>query len=66
MSKPKTQDKGKFPRNWRAVDAHFRKAGAMRDRREPRGGARNDTRDLLAEHPELEAEIYAWPKDRVK
>jgi hypothetical protein len=38
----------------------------MRDRREPRGGARNDTRDLLAEHPELEAEIYAWPKDRVK
>ena len=40
----------KMPRNWRAVDAHFRKAGAMKDRREPRGGARNESRELVTEY----------------
>ena len=36
-------------RNWRAVDAHFRHAGPMKDCREVRGGAKNDHKDLMAE-----------------
>lgn len=40
----------KTGRNAGAVAAQFRNsAGSMRDKRESRGGASNDTRDLLAE-----------------
>lgn len=35
-------------RNWVAVAAHFRgSAGSMKDRRAPRRGARNESRDLI-------------------
>ena len=38
-------------RDWNAVDAHFRNsAGAMKDRREERGGARNTNRDYIDEY----------------
>ena len=40
----------KLPRDWNAVDAHFRKSGYMRDRREERGGSRNLVRDHLDEY----------------
>lgn len=37
-------------RNWTAVAAHFRSgAGPMKHRNTPRGGAQNESRDLLAE-----------------
>jgi len=35
-------------RNWNAVDAHFRNsAGAMKDKRSPRGGSKNRSRDYI-------------------
>lgn len=37
------------PRNPYVVPAKHRQAGAIDDRREPRGGARNDERDWLDE-----------------
>jgi len=38
-------------RNWYAVAAHNRNsAGPMKDRREQRGGNRNDYRDLMDEY----------------
>ena len=38
-------------RDWNAVAAHFRNsAGAMKDRRKGRGGARNTSRDLLDDY----------------
>ncbi len=37
-------------RNWNAVDAHFRNsAGAMKDRRSPRGGSENRSRDYITD-----------------
>jgi len=36
-------------RNWNAVDAHFRRGGPMKHKNTPRGGARNNSRDLLSE-----------------
>lgn len=38
-------------RNLNAVKAHFRNGGPMKDRRSPRGGAKNKQRDLLEEEP---------------
>ena len=44
----KITKKNKLPRNWNAVDAHFRNsAGAMKDRRGGRAGASNNSRDYL-------------------
>ncbi len=44
----KTTKKNNLPRNWNAVDAHFRNsAGAMKDRREERGGASNTNRNYI-------------------
>lgn len=43
-------------RDWNAVSAHFRQAGSMRDRRAPRGGARNEARELIDEGLEALAE----------
>ena len=37
-------------RNWNAVDAWFRRGGAMKDRRSTRGVARNSTSDYLEEY----------------
>mgnify|MGYP001165481764 CR=1 FL=1 len=35
-------------RNWNAVDAHFRNsAGPMKDKRSPRGGSENRSRDYI-------------------
>ena len=43
-----TKKKNNLPRNWNAVDAHFRNsAGAMKDRRGGRAGASNNSRDYL-------------------
>ena len=43
--KPKKEVKA---RNWNAVDAHFRNsAGAMKDKRDERMGARNNSRDFV-------------------
>ena len=43
-----TKKNNKLPRNWNAVNAHFRNsAGAMKDRREERGGASNTNRDYV-------------------
>lgn len=39
-------------RSWHPTSAALRTAGPMRDRRAPRGGARNDHADLLAEYEE--------------
>ena len=39
-------------RNWNAVAAHFRRGGPMKHRNEPRGGASNESRDLLSEYKE--------------
>jgi len=39
-------------RDWNAVDAHFRRAGAMKHRNTPRGGARNLSRELYDEYEE--------------
>lgn len=36
-------------RDWNAVDAHFRRGGPMKHKNTPRGGAQNESRDLLAE-----------------
>lgn len=38
------------PRNWLAVHAHNRRGGAMKDRRAPKGGARNEQKELLEEY----------------
>jgi hypothetical protein len=47
MAKTKTTT-NKLPRDWNAVDAHFRNsAGAMKDRREERGGASNTNRNCI-------------------
>ena len=44
----KTTKKNKLPRDWNAVDAHFRNsAGAMKDRRGDRGGASNTNRNCI-------------------
>lgn len=54
----KTHETG---RNIAAVVAHFRGgAGAMKDKRAPRGGCRNDNRDFLADYEEsleIESEL---------
>lgn len=42
-------------RNWNAVDAWFRRGGAMKDRRSPRGGAKNTTSDYMEEYYEVSA-----------
>lgn len=43
-----TKRNNKLPRNWNAVDAHFRNsAGTMKDRREGRGGASNTSRNCI-------------------
>lgn len=42
-------------RNWNAVDAWFRRGGAMKDRRSTRGGARNSTSDYLEEYYDVSA-----------
>jgi hypothetical protein len=34
-------------RNWNAVAAWFRNGGPMKHKNTPRGGARNDSRDLV-------------------
>lgn len=36
-------------RNWNAVSAILRNAGPMKDRRAPRGGSSNESRDLIYE-----------------
>ena len=47
----KKNKKQRNPRDWNAVDAHFRNSGgAMKDRREERGGAKNYSRDLLVDY----------------
>ena len=47
----KRKNKTKLPRDWVAVDAHFRNsAGTMKDRREERGGARNTNRNFVDEY----------------
>lgn len=52
---------GKLPRDWNAVAAKFRNSGgAMRDRRAPRGGARNEQAEFLAEADEDEAPEPFW------
>jgi hypothetical protein len=50
---PRKKRPSKLPkkRNLTARASRNQKAGAMKDRREPRRGARNETRDLL-EKPE--------------
>lgn len=45
-------------RNFAAVSAHMRAgAGSMRDKRQPRGGARNEMAELLAEMEEESSEV---------
>ena len=39
----------KKPRDYNAMDACLRTSGFMKDRREPRGGSRNEHRDYLEE-----------------
>jgi hypothetical protein len=59
----KTKTKG---RNAAAISAHFRQAGAMADRREQRGGARNIQRELLQEaieHAEDQRELDLREED---
>jgi len=46
-------------RNWHAVNAHFRQAGSMKHRNTPRGGAKNQARELLAE-ARVEWERVNW------
>jgi hypothetical protein len=55
----KTTKKNKLPRDWNAVDAHFRNsAGAMKDRREERGGAGNNNRDYIdSYHEDMEDDL---------
>ena len=44
----KKKKKFKTARDWNAVDAHFRNsAGAMKDKRNGRMGARNNSRDFV-------------------
>ena len=48
MAKITKKTSNKLPRDWNAVDAHFRNsAGAMKDRRENRGGASNTSRNYI-------------------
>lgn len=48
MAKPKKKRRLKKPRSAVVLGMILtRKGGFMRDRREPRGGARNEQRDLL-------------------
>jgi len=42
------------PRNWRAVDAHFRRGGPIKHKNTPRGGASSQTRDFLEQYDELD------------
>ena len=55
----KTTTTNKLLRDWNAVDAHFRNsAGAMKDRREERGGASNNNRDYLdSYHEDMEDDL---------
>ena len=46
----KKKNKVKLPRDWNAVNAHFRNSGFMKDRREVRGGTRNFGRELLDDY----------------
>lgn len=52
VSKKKLTIKIKLPkrRNLLAVDARTRKAGPMKDRRAPRGGAKNEQDEILEEY----------------
>ena len=45
-------------RDWFAVSAHFRKGGAMKHKNSPRGGASNESRDLL--HSAGDDEVYQF------
>ncbi len=44
MAKKKKKEQPSEPRNWNAVNAHFRKAGAMKDKRKKRN---KDDREYL-------------------
>ena len=46
----KKKNKVKLPRDWNAVNAHFRNSGFMKDRREDRGGTRNSRRELIDDY----------------
>lgn len=52
-------------RSGEAVAAQHRKAGTMKHRNQPRGGAKNDFLDLLDEAEEGDLDLYAfWDYDR--
>lgn len=46
----KKKNKTKLPRDWNAVNAHFRNSGFMKDRREDRGGSRNSGREFIDDY----------------
>ena len=48
------------PRNHLALVARQRRAGVMHDRRAPRGGARNEQADLLAQAQEDDFDDWDW------
>jgi hypothetical protein len=64
MAKNKTTT-NKLPRDWNAVDAHFRNsAGVMKDRREDRGGASNNNRDYIdSYHEDMEDDLENYFHD---
>ncbi len=61
----KTMKTNNLPRDWNAVDAHFRNsAGAMKDRREERGGASNTNRDYFDYyHEDMEDDLENYFHD---
>ncbi len=65
MAKITKKTSNKLPRDWNAVDAHFRNsAGAMKDRREERGGASNNNRDYLdSYHEDMEDNLENYFHD---
>ena len=50
----------KNPRDWNAVDAHFRRGGPMKHKNSPRGGAHKDEEieDALSEHARQDPEPH--------